>query len=166
MAGWLAGWLAGYSYEHCPFRFERLKLKCLQEPLTAKYMEIINKFSAEIDKVQKLYQEQHLNPPLAKNMPPISGSILWSRQMVHHLQEPMDMLKGVADLQHTPQWKGVVKKYNKIATILVEYEILQHQHWAEVITLGHNALQVRPLISACVLWASQSGLTGSIADSK
>ena len=105
-------------------------------------MEIINKFSSEIDRVQWLYQEQHLNPPLSNNMPPISGRIMWSRQLFHHLQELVDKLKGRADLQHTPQWKAVVKKYNRLATMLTEYEILQHQHWTEVLTLSHNALQV------------------------
>lgn len=124
------------------FRFERLNLKCLQEPLTAKYMEIINKFSTEIDRVQWLYQEQCLNPPLASNMPPISGRIMWNRQLLHHLQELVDMLKGRADVQHTSQWKAAVKKYNRLATMLTEYEILQHQHWTEVLALSHNALQV------------------------
>ena len=124
------------------FRFERLNLKCLQEPLTTKYMEIINKFSSEIDRIQWLYQEQHLNPPLANNVPPISGRIMWSRQLLHHLQELVDMLKSRTDLQHTPQWKTVVKKYNRLATMLTEYEILQHQHWTEVLTCSHNALQV------------------------
>ena len=35
-------------------RFERLKLKCLMEPIAAKYAEILNMFGAEVDRIQKV----------------------------------------------------------------------------------------------------------------
>ena len=35
-------------------RFERLSLKCLAEPIMGKYVEILGKFSAEIDKIQQV----------------------------------------------------------------------------------------------------------------
>ena len=35
-------------------RFQRLELKCLSEPINRKYMEVLGKFSAEIDRIQKV----------------------------------------------------------------------------------------------------------------
>ena len=35
-------------------RFERLKLKCLSEPIAAKYAEVLNKFGREVDRIQKV----------------------------------------------------------------------------------------------------------------
>ena len=38
----------------CPCRYQRLQLKCLCEPINRKYMEVLGKFSAEIDRIQKV----------------------------------------------------------------------------------------------------------------
>ena len=38
---------------HLP-RFELLKLKCLSEPISNKYAEILHMFSVEIDKIEKV----------------------------------------------------------------------------------------------------------------
>ena len=38
----------------CLVRFERLQLKCLNDPILNKYSELLSKFSSEVDKTQKV----------------------------------------------------------------------------------------------------------------
>lgn len=90
----------------------------------------------------QLYQEQRKSPPLGYNMPPMSGKIAWSRQLVRHLEEPMEVLKERDALLHSAQGKAVVRKYNKMALALTEYEILHYQAWVQVLEVGQKNLQV------------------------
>lgn len=38
----------------------------------------------------QLYQIQKDDPPLARNMPPVAGKILWVRQLFRRINEPID----------------------------------------------------------------------------
>ena len=46
--------VTGFAILMCMYRFECLHLKCLSEPILNKYCEVLNKFSNEIDKIQKV----------------------------------------------------------------------------------------------------------------
>lgn len=128
-------------------------------------MEVLGKFSAEIDRIQKvncnislfiqiygmfslfsclsqLYQEQCQDPPLGFNMPPMSGKIAWSRQLFRHIEQPMELLKVQEFLLGTSQGRSVVRKYNRIALVLTEYEILHYQRWVDIVEIGQKNLQV------------------------
>lgn len=37
----------------------------------------------------QLYTKYKDDPPMARNMPPISGKIMWIRQLAERIQEPM-----------------------------------------------------------------------------
>jgi len=75
-------------------------------------------------------------------MPAFSGKVLWARQLLHHLQQPMDMLKVRRELLQTGQGKAVVKKYNKMALVLTEFELVHYQNWTSIIDTTSNNLQV------------------------
>ena len=75
-------------------------------------------------------------------MPPMSGKIMWSRQLLRHLEEPMEVLKTKKSVLLTAQGKAVVRKYNKMALVLTEYEIVHYQSWSKVLEMCHKNLQV------------------------
>ena len=82
-------------------------------------------------------------------MPPLSGKVLWARQLLRHIEEIMDLLKLKKSMLLTVQGRAVVKKYNKMALVLTEYEILHYQSWLKIVEICHRNIQVsysNPLI--------------------
>lgn len=90
----------------------------------------------------QVYLEQYQNPPIGYNMPPISGRILWAHQLLKHMEQPMELIKVHKNLLQTPQGKVVVKKYNKVAVLLTEYEIAHYRAWIHLVEDTCNNLQV------------------------
>ena len=54
----------------------------------------------------------------------------------------MDLLKLKKSLLLTAQGRVVVKKYNKMALVLTEYEILHYQSWLKIVEICHRNIQV------------------------
>ena len=75
-------------------------------------------------------------------MPPLSGKILWAHQLYKHLEGPIQLLKAKKGLLLSAQGKALVKKYNNMALVLVQYEIVHYQSWVSNIECAHQYLQV------------------------
>nr|XP_031825788.1 dynein heavy chain 8, axonemal [Nomia melanderi] len=60
-------------------RFQKLKFKHLR--IDRKYLELATLFQKEIEDVRDRYNEDRSDPPIPRNVPPISGRILWIRQL-------------------------------------------------------------------------------------
>uniref|UniRef100_H2ZG63 Uncharacterized protein n=1 Tax=Ciona savignyi TaxID=51511 RepID=H2ZG63_CIOSA len=105
------------------------QIKGIELDLWEKYMKILLQFGKEVEVMKKVYQKQKEDPPIARNMPPISGRILWSRQLYTHLEISMLALARNKDLIKTTEARKVVRNYNKVAAALTEYEILFHRAW-------------------------------------
>ena len=95
------------------------------------------------------YQQLRYSPPLGQNMPPLSGKILWARQLLRHIEEIMDLLKVKSSLLMSKEGKPVVRKYNKMAVVLTEYEILHYQSWLKIIDVCHKNIQVKTSRNTC-----------------
>ena len=61
----------------------------LKKDLDAKYNVIFRNYGADLEAVQKIYEKQKHNPPLPRNAPPVAGDILWARQLLRRIEEPM-----------------------------------------------------------------------------
>lgn len=72
-------------------RFEKLKLDCLH--LDERYLEAIEMFQEEIEALRDRYNEERHAPLVPRNMPPVSGRIMWIRQLYKRIEEPMDIFK-------------------------------------------------------------------------
>ena len=107
----------------------RLGLESLQETIQEKYERILLHFGRDIETIQKLYQRHRNDPPVAWDLPPIAGKIAWSRQMYRRIQEPMDLFQKYPAILHGSEAKKIIKNYNKLAKVLLEFELLYHQAW-------------------------------------
>ena len=114
-----------------------------------------NILSLSISHLSQLYQEQCQDPPLGFNMPPMSGKIAWSRQLYRHIEQPMELLKVQEFLLGTSQGRSVVRKYNRIALVLTEYEILHYQRWVDIVEIGQKNLQVNSAVIKVTLVISR-----------
>lgn len=45
----------------------------------------------------QLYQMHREDPPLARNMPPVAGRIVWVRQLYRRIEEPIDYIQVGTD---------------------------------------------------------------------
>jgi dynein heavy chain, axonemal len=70
-----------------------------------------------------LYEKNKLEPLLSRNLPPISGRIAWSRQLYRRITNPIKKLASRADVLKSEEGKIVVRNYNKMAQVLLEYEV-------------------------------------------
>uniref|UniRef100_H0ZBP1 Dynein axonemal heavy chain 8 n=1 Tax=Taeniopygia guttata TaxID=59729 RepID=H0ZBP1_TAEGU len=110
-------------------RFQNLNMPCLQEETARTVSCILQHYVAELAATKKLYQTQKDDPPLARNMPPIAGKILWVRQLFRRVNEPISYFHKHSDILASPEGKAVVQSYNKLAYVLVEFEVVYYNAW-------------------------------------
>ena len=116
----------------------RLNLESLKETIQEKYERILMYFGRDIDTIQKIYQRHRNDPPIAWDLPPIAGKIAWARQMYRRIQEPMEMFQKYPTILQNPEAKKVIKNYNKLAKVLLEFELLYHQAWMKQVKSNIN----------------------------
>uniref|UniRef100_A0A8C0B3E1 Dynein axonemal heavy chain 8 n=1 Tax=Buteo japonicus TaxID=224669 RepID=A0A8C0B3E1_9AVES len=128
-------------------RFQNLRMPCLQEETVHTVGCILQHFVAELEAIKKLYQIQKDDPPLARNMPPVAGKILWVRQLFRRINEPINYFHKKSNILASPEGKAVVRLYNRIAYVLVEFEVVYHNAWMKEISQLQYSLQAT--IFAC-----------------
>ena len=105
----------------------RLRLPCLN--IAERYRLIIVMYIKDLEAIQRNYNKNKENPPIPRDLPPIAGRIAWIRQLYQHITSPIQVFQQFSDLMKTNEAKRAIKGYNKMARVLVEYEVLHHQAW-------------------------------------
>uniref|UniRef100_A0A8D0GPG5 Dynein axonemal heavy chain 5 n=1 Tax=Sphenodon punctatus TaxID=8508 RepID=A0A8D0GPG5_SPHPU len=127
-------------------KFERLNIPDLG--IDDKYQKILHNYGHDIEMVSKLYSKHKNDPPLGRNLPPIAGNILWARQLFHRIQEPMDVFKQHPAVLRTADAKDVIRNYNRVAKVLLEFEVIYHRGWLQQVELTKAGLQASLLVKA------------------
>ncbi|CAO2608635.1 Dynein axonemal heavy chain 8 [Lemmus lemmus] len=122
-------------------RFQKLNIPCLQLEINHTIERILQCYVAELEATKKLYHSQKDDPPLARNMPPIAGKILWVRQLYRRINEPINYFFKNSDILSSSEGKAVIRQYNKISYVLVEFEVVYHTAWVKEISQLQYALQ-------------------------
>ena len=58
-----------------------------------------------------------------------TGKISWARHLFRRIQEPMEAFQQYPAILQSAEAKRIVKTYNKVAKVLLEYEVLFHRAW-------------------------------------
>ncbi|XP_027732137.1 dynein heavy chain 8, axonemal [Vombatus ursinus] len=122
-------------------RFQKLNIPCLQLEIAHTIQRILQFYATELESTKKLYLAYKEDPPLARNMPPVAGKILWVRQLYRRISEPINYFYKNSDILSSPEGKAVIRQYNKISYVLVEFEVLYHTAWVKEISQLQYALQ-------------------------
>ena len=125
----------------CPYR---LQLPCLD--ILSKWKLAVDLFNKDLHFVQTEYNAHKENPPLARNLPPISGKIAWSRQLYRRVSGPVAVFQKNQRLMQMPETKKAIKHYNRLARVLVEYELVFLQLWSKQIDTVKASLNSTVLI--------------------
>ena len=91
--------------------------------LIAKVGNIINKFKQEIDEAEQMFLEQKENPPLADNLPPISGAIYWSNDIEKELNLSLTSLSAMEDVTNHKTWPASLDHYKAFQSQLHNYKV-------------------------------------------
>nr|XP_021145140.1 dynein heavy chain 8, axonemal isoform X1 [Columba livia] len=127
-------------------RFQKLRMPCLQEEIVCTVGRILQHYVAELEATKKLYQRQKDDPPLARNMPPVAGKILWARQLFRRINEPINYFYEKSNILASPEGKAVVRLYNRIAYVLVAFEVVYHKAWVKEISQLQHPLETTILV--------------------
>ncbi|CAH1796663.1 unnamed protein product [Owenia fusiformis] len=125
-------------------RFEKMQIPGLN--IDEKYAYILNHFGNELETIRKLYQTQREEPPVPRDMPPIAGRVSWARQLSRKIEVPMMIFAEHPTVLKSEEAKKIVKKYNTVGRVLMEYELLYHRAWVKSIDAVNEALQVPVLV--------------------
>ena len=77
------------------------------------------------------------------------GKISWARQLFRHIQDPMEIFQQQHKLLDGPESKKIIKNYNKLAKVLLEFEVLYHRGWLRQVQLWLISLLMCLLFIVC-----------------
>lgn len=127
-------------------RFEKLNLVNLKDSIDAKYDQLFQQFGQEIIKVGKLYDKNKEDPPIQRTSPPISGKIAWSRQLTRRIRDPMNYFEKRKETIEKKEAIKIIHHFNKVAQVLIHFEMVYTDAWCESVTTIRTGLQVSLLV--------------------
>jgi len=122
-----------------------LQRETLKADLDSKYAVIFHNYGLDLETVQKVYDKQKVSPPTVRNAPPVAGNILWSRQLLRRIEEPMKKFKDNKSIMTTKESRKIIRTYNRVARALIEFETLCTMHGARALSPPSRAF--KPLSS-------------------
>ena len=123
-----------------------LQRETLKSDLDSKYTVIFHNYGLDLETVQKIYDKQKNAPPTARNAPPVAGNLIWARQLLRRIEDPMKKFQANKSIMTTKESKKIVKTYNKVARALIEYETLWHHAWCKSIDAAKAGLQASLIV--------------------
>ncbi|CDI77652.1 hypothetical protein EPH_0029460 [Eimeria praecox] len=125
---------------------ETVYSESLKAELKGKISLIIHRYSLELVQIQEEYERRRANPPASKDMPPIPNSIIWARDLLKKIEDPMKQFQLYPSALATKEGKRTIKLYNRVAETLVEYELRWHQAWTECVQATADCLNSNLLV--------------------
>ncbi|CAG9816206.1 unnamed protein product [Phaedon cochleariae] len=108
-------------------RFEKLNLECLH--LEERYLEAMLIFQAEIEVLRDRYNEERQTPQIPRNMPPVSGRIMWIRHFYSRIEEPMNVFRTKPKVMRHRKVQKCIQLFNAMSMVFVHYEMIYHEAW-------------------------------------
>ncbi|XP_038567842.1 dynein heavy chain 5, axonemal [Micropterus salmoides] len=125
-------------------KFERLGIPDLG--IDEKYQRILQNYGRDIEMVSRIYMKQKLDPPIGRDLPLVAGRIMWARQLSSRIQGPMDLFQKHPGVLSTPEAKRIIRNFNRVARVLLEFEMLYHHTWMKKMEDARVGLQASLLV--------------------
>jgi len=123
-----------------------IRRKKLQDDLEIKHMVIFQNYGLDLDFVQKTYEKLKTTPPMVRTIPPVAGSIIWSRQLLRRIQMPMDQFQTNEATMSMKEGKKIIRTYNKVARALIQFETMWQEAWCQSIEASKAGLHATLMI--------------------
>ncbi|XP_075868615.1 dynein axonemal heavy chain 5 isoform X3 [Nelusetta ayraudi] len=125
-------------------KFERLGIPDLG--IDERYQQLLQNYGKDIENISRLYMKQKLDPPIGRDLPPVAGRILWARQLSSRIRAPMELFQQHPGVFTTPEAKRIIRNYNRVSGVLLEFEILYHRDWMKKTEDARVGLQASLLV--------------------
>lgn len=123
-----------------------LQRESLRTDLDSKFTVIFHNYGLDLTNVQDIYEKYRHDPPIARNLPPVAGNILWSRHLLRRIEEPMRKFESNPTVLSTKDSKKIIKMYNKVARTLVAFEYLWYEAWCRSVETAKAGLHATLII--------------------
>ncbi|NXR24934.1 DYH10 protein, partial [Cinclus mexicanus] len=84
-----------------------------------------------VEVVKQIFVQNHKDPPLYKNHPPVAGAISWSRSLSHRITRTVTRFQEEEELLASERGKEVKQIYLQVAKKMKEYEDEKYCLWRE-----------------------------------
>ena len=127
----------------------------IQDELEKKHITLIESYKQDVKAVQQIFLENKalvdkLDPraPIAKNMPPVTGAINWTRGLMERIKEPMEKLSNLSQtVLEREEYKDVQKLYKSLMKNLSEYQQAKREEWAAEVDKSCKDKLNQPLLA-------------------
>jgi len=86
-------------------------------------------FEQEIEDIRDSYNENRSDPPVPRNIPPVTGRILWIRQLYKRIEVPMNMFRSHHRVITHDSMQKCIKIYNTLISVFIHYELIYYKAW-------------------------------------
>jgi dynein heavy chain len=86
-------------------------------------------FQRELEDLRDRYNEDRQSPLLPRNMPPVSGRIMWIRHLYRRMEESMEVFLTKPRVMRHRNVQKCIQLYNALAMVFVHYEQIYHEAW-------------------------------------
>jgi dynein heavy chain len=109
----------------------------IQDELEKKHITLLELYKQDLKTVQSVFLEGKAliekndeRAPISINMPPIAGSLDWTRGLLERISEPMDRLSQLSQaIREREEYKDVQKLYHSLCKHLKEFEDFKIKQW-------------------------------------
>ena len=90
---------------------------------------VIKKFTVEIQEDESMFRSKMGDPPVAENLPPISGAIYWSNDIEKNLAQTLNSLSAVSHVVDHGTWPSALERYEAFLRELHKYKMRRYDEW-------------------------------------
>lgn len=124
-------------------RFEKLNLECLH--LDERYLEAMEMFHIELGELRDKYNEDRQTPTMPRNMPPVSGRVMWVRHLYKRMEESMNTFLTKPRVMRHRNVQKCIQLYNALAMVFIHYEQIYHEAWYKF--AGQVSFEINAFVS-------------------
>jgi len=138
-----------------------LERPIIQDELEKKHLLLVQTFAQDLKLVQETFIELRDNPPIANNLPPITGTILWCKGLIDRVSEPMEKLKTLnRSILEREEARDVMKTYDSVKQTLDDFCAAKASEWAATVDETATAKLKLPLLRYRSLDALEKDIRG------
>ncbi|XP_054568736.1 dynein axonemal heavy chain 10 [Eptesicus fuscus] len=113
-------------------KFKHIRSReAINRQMMMKFNDILAQYCKEIDIVNKIFVQNHENPPLYKNHPPVAGAIYWERSLFHRIKHTILRFQEVQEILDSERGEEVKLKYLEVGRTMKDYEDRKYEQWRD-----------------------------------
>ena len=116
------------------------------EQINTKTVVVFHNYGLDLDVVQRTYERYKDEPPLVRGMPPVTRNIMWGRQLMRRIEEPMTAFQQINQLLGIKESKKIIATYNSLANALMLFEGMWLDAWVKSCEQAKAGLRATLLI--------------------